>query len=217
MEYTIHIANVLYLLSYSMRDVLWLRILTVIAIGFLIPYFYLRSEPLMAPIYWNLLFTAINFYWIARLLNERRPVRLSDDEQRLCRLGFRTLTPREMLKLLKLAVWYEVSPGTCFVHTGDKLDRLIMIFTGKCEIRVNGRPVDCLADGQFIGEISYFTGEVADGDVIALEPTRYVCWPIEQLSGYLKRNPEMRASFQIILGRDLTRRLQRTWSHARDA
>ena len=112
MEYTIHIANVLYLLSYSMRDVLWLRILTVIAIGFLIPYFYLRSEPLMAPIYWNLLFTAINLYWIARLLNERRPVRLSDDEQRLCRLGFRTLTPRDMLKLLKLAAWHDTSPGT---------------------------------------------------------------------------------------------------------
>lgn len=214
MEYAIHIANVLYLLSYSMRDVLWLRILTVVAAGFLVPYFYFRSEPLMAPIYWNVVFTAIILYWIARLLNERRPIRLSDDEQRLCRLGFRMLAPREMLKLLNIAAWHEAPPGTCFVHTGDKLDRLIMIFRGKSEVRIDGRSADCLEDVQFIGEISYFTGEVAMADVIAVDTTRYACWPVDWLSSFLRRNPEMRASFQIILGRALTRRLARSWGPA---
>jgi hypothetical protein len=34
----------------------------------LIPYFYFRPEPLMTPIYWNLVFTALNIYWICRLL-----------------------------------------------------------------------------------------------------------------------------------------------------
>ncbi len=77
--------------------------------------------------------------------------------------------------------------------------------------------MECLGDGQFIGEISYFTGEVAEGDVITLEPTRYVCWPLSRLSGFLKRNPEVRISFQVIVGRDFTRPLQRTWSHVRDA
>ena len=42
MDYLINIANVLYLFSYLVRDILWLRILTVIAASFLIPYFYLR-------------------------------------------------------------------------------------------------------------------------------------------------------------------------------
>jgi hypothetical protein len=84
------------------RDILWLRILTVVAAACLIPYFYFRPEPLMTPIYWNLVFTALNIYWICRLLLERLPVKLSADEQRLCELVFRTMTPREMMTLLKL-------------------------------------------------------------------------------------------------------------------
>ncbi len=82
----IHTAKVLYLFAFMVRDILWLRILTVIAVACLIPYFYFRPEPLMTPIYWNLVFTALNLYWIVRLLLERRPVKLSEEEQRLCEL-----------------------------------------------------------------------------------------------------------------------------------
>src|SRR3546814_1855609 len=78
------------------RDILWLRILAVVATACLIPYFYIQPEPLMTPIYWNLVFAALNIYWICRLLLERRPVKLSAEEQRLCELVFRTMTPREM-------------------------------------------------------------------------------------------------------------------------
>ena len=92
----IHLANVLYLFAFMVRDILWLRILTVIAAACIIPYFYLRPEPLMTPIYWNLVFTALNVYWIVRLLLERRPVPMNEEEARLYQLAFRTMKPRDM-------------------------------------------------------------------------------------------------------------------------
>ena len=76
MEALIHSANVIYLVSYTMREILWLRVFTVIAATCLIFYFYLQPEPLLAPIYWNLLFIVLNIYWIVRLLLERRLRRL---------------------------------------------------------------------------------------------------------------------------------------------
>ena len=79
-ELLIHAANLLYLFAFMVRDILWLRILTVIAAAFLIPYFFFRPEPLITPIYWNLVFTGLNLFWIARLLLERRPVKLSAEE-----------------------------------------------------------------------------------------------------------------------------------------
>lgn len=91
-ELLLHVANILYLAAFMVRDILWLRILTVVAAFCLITYFYMRPEPLMPPIYWNLAFTALNVFWIARLLLERRPVNLSPEEQRLCELVFRTMT-----------------------------------------------------------------------------------------------------------------------------
>src|SRR5262245_17623764 len=76
----LHASNVLYLFAFMVRDILSLRILTIVAAACLIPYFYFRPEPLMTPIYWNLVFTALNIYWICRLLLERLPVKLSADE-----------------------------------------------------------------------------------------------------------------------------------------
>ena len=102
-ELLIHAANVLYMFAFMVRDILWLRLLTVVAATCLIPYFYFRPEPLMAPIYWNLAFTALNIFWIVRLLLERRPVKLSEEEQRLCELVFRTMRPREMPATVRLA------------------------------------------------------------------------------------------------------------------
>ena len=96
----IHAANMLFLIAYMVRDILWLRILTVIATLCLIPYYFTRPEPMMVPIYWSLVFAALNVYWIVHLLLERAPMKLNADEQRLCELVFRTMSPREMITLL---------------------------------------------------------------------------------------------------------------------
>ena len=74
MEGLLYGANILYLISYAVRDILWLRILTVVAASILIAYFWLLPEPLYTVVYWNLLFTGINIYWVTRLMLERRPV-----------------------------------------------------------------------------------------------------------------------------------------------
>ena len=211
MDYLIHIANILYLLSYSMRDILWLRILTVFAASCMMPYFYFQPEPLYPPIFWNLLFIALNLFWIARLLLERRPVKLTEDERRLCQIAFHTLTPREMKKILDLASWEKAEKGECFVTRGTALDRLILIHSGKADVVLESVKVDELQAGQFIGELGYFTDEVAAANVVANEATRYVAWPKHRLKLYLEKNADLRAAFQVILGSVLAKRLKDNW------
>lgn len=215
MEYLIHIANVLYIFSYSMRDILWLRILTIAAACFMLPYFYYLPEPLYPPIFWNLLFMTLNLYWIIRLLLERRPVKLSDDELQLCQIAFRTLSPREIKKILKLSSWKDADPGECFVSRDEPLERLILIYSGNADVEIEGKKIGQLHAGQFIGELAYFTDEVAAANVVATEKTRYVSWPKDQLKDFLDKDPDLRAAFQIILGSILAKRLKDTW--VRDA
>jgi hypothetical protein len=208
----IHVANVLYLFAFMVRDILWLRILTVIAASCLIPYFYFQPVPLMTPIYWNLTFTALNSYWIVRLFLERRPVKLSAEEQRLCELVFRTMTPREMIKILKLATWEEAATGECFVERDKPLDRLMVIFSGKACVEVDGRNVTELEPGQFIGSISYVTEETAPANIVSLEPTRYVSWPKSKLKEFMNKNPDLHSALKTTLAVDLTKWLQATWA-----
>ena len=208
----IHAANVLYLFAFMVRDILWLRILTVVAALFLIPYFYFQPVPLMTAIYWNLAFTALNLFWIVRLFLERRSVKLSAEEQRLCELVFRTMTPREMIKILKLATWEDAAAGECFVERDKPLDRLMVIYSGKACVEVDGRNVTELQAGQFIGSISYVTEETAPANIVSLEPTRYVSWPKAKLQDFMQKNPDLHAALKTTLAIDLARWLQATWN-----
>ena len=208
----IHVANVLYLLAFTVRDVLWLRSLSVAASAFLLPYFYFQPVPLMTPIYWNIAFTALNLFWIVKLVLERRPVTLNDDEQHLCELVFRTMTPREMIKILTLAEWKRAAAGECFVAQGAHLDRLMVIFSGSACVEYEGRNVAELAPGRFVGSISYLTEETAPANIVALEPTRYVCWSKARLKAYMKKNPDLHGALQSTLAVDLTRWLGASWA-----
>ena len=72
MELLINTANVLYLLSYFVRDMLRLRLLTVVAATLLTAYFYLQPEPLMVAVYWNVGFIGLNLFQIACLVSKSR-------------------------------------------------------------------------------------------------------------------------------------------------
>lgn len=208
MEYLIHVANVLFLCSYLVRDILWLRALSVIAGFCLIPYFYFRPEPSWAPIGWNIVFTALNLYQIARLLRERRPVRFTDEEQRLYQMVFRSLTPREFSRLLKLAHWQEAAPAECLVEQNQVLNRMMVIFSGAATVKVGGEAVAQLAAGRLVGEMSFLTGEKTSASVWAQLRTRYVSWPSAELKRFLADNTELRAALQLVIGADLATKLR---------
>ena len=68
MEVLIYAANVLYLLSYLVRDILYLRLLTIVAACCLVTYFYNQAEPLMTVVGWNLFFVTLNVLQLTRIL-----------------------------------------------------------------------------------------------------------------------------------------------------
>ncbi len=98
----------------------------------------------------------------------------------------------------------------CFVSRGSHLNDLMLIRSGRACVVVDGRQVQILKPGRFVDAISFLTDETAPTNLVALEPTRYVCRPRSRLKGYLRKNPELHAAIQAALGTDLTRRLQDT-------
>jgi hypothetical protein len=212
LEVLVNAGNLMYLFSYSVRDILWLRVLTVIGGLCLLPYYYLQPEPLMAPIYWNIVFMAINSYWITRLLLERRPVQLDTDEQRLYQLAFRTLTPREALNLFKLGTWRSSASGERLVKQGEAVDSLSILLSGRATAEASGRVVAEIGKGQFVGGIASFTEKkVAPIDITTTEPTRMMTWPKAVLRKVIEKNPDLGLAIEMALSVDMTRLLTDTW------
>jgi CRP-like cAMP-binding protein len=204
----IHVANVLYLGSYLVKDILWLRVLTVVAGTVLLAYYVFQPTPLWPAIAWNCLFTAINLRQIHVLLLERRPVRLTAEELALYQLAFRSFTPREFSKLLRIARWETVAQGERLVRRGEPLDRMMVIASGSAQVVLSGAaPID-LRPGRFVGEMSFLTGEPPNADVVAAAPTRLVAWPQAELRTFLGNDAELRAMLQMIIGEDLVAKLR---------
>ena len=99
MSLFIHLANLIYLGSYAVRDLLWLRCLTCCALCLGATYFATRPEPLLAPVIWQSVSAAINFVQILLILDRRRLQR-SDDYSECV---FSDLSRDQMLVLLRCA------------------------------------------------------------------------------------------------------------------
>ena len=206
----LHVANVLYLLAYLVRDILWLRILTVVAALCLLPYYFCCSEhPLYAPIAWNALFTVVNIVQIALLILERRPVFLGEDELRLYRTIFKTLKPREFLRLMGVAQWKRASPGQRLMEQGDPVTELMLLAHGSADIEVNRNRIASVAAGQFVGEMGFLTNQRASASVIAAAAIDYLAWPAEELRVLLADSPQLHIKVHGILGVDLVGKIRR--------
>jgi CRP-like cAMP-binding protein len=204
----IHVANILYMVSFVLKDILWLRIVAVLGNLCVLVALSLEAVPVKEAVAWNVLFFLINVVRIKLLLLERRPVQLSRDEQRLHDLTFRALTPRELLKLVALGRYHDKGEGEIIVAAGKKLDAVMVILDGRAAVKKDGDVIVELGEGRFVGEMSFLTGEAPAADVEALAPTRLVTWPTASLKDFLAENADLRASMQHVIGTDLVSKLR---------
>ena len=212
LDYFIHAANILLLAAYSVRDILWLRVLAVASSLAAIPYFLLQPTPLWAAFGWSILFTGINIFQAWRLLVERRPVKLTAEEEEVRRLVFRDLPPKKVLQVIGVGTWVSASPGERLIERGKPIEAISLIVRGKIQVAQEGRPLGELGPGEMVGSALLLSGARAEVDAVAAEVTRTIRWNAATLDRYLDANPDTRNLFQRHLARDLAGKVERLGS-----
>lgn len=208
-EYLVHISNLLLLVSYSVRDILWLRWFAVAAAVANVPYYLAQTTVLWPPVIWGGVFMLINIYQIGRIYFERRPVVLSADEQQLYDLGFRALRPREFVSLLLAGEWRNSARGDRIITHGQPVDRLCIPISGSIEVSRNGQRLGELPPGRIVGLAVAVTGEAPAFDATFTEPGRYMSWALPSLRKFLDRRPELRSALQQLASHDLATKIER--------
>ena len=205
-----HLASILTMAAYLLKDILWLRLLTILSCfaGIAFNYF-VPATPLWSVIYWNLLFATINIVQIAILIKERTGVHFTEEEKELHDTLFKNFAPFEFMKLMRVAKWMEAKPGDVLAVEEQQINAVMLIYNGLASVESHGREVAQLRDGNFIGEVSFIAGGTATATVRALQPTRYIAWPKVAINQLLNRNPSMRIAMQGLLSTDLTKKLMR--------
>jgi CRP-like cAMP-binding protein len=211
-NYFIHAGNILLLVAYSVRDILWLRLFAVAAALITIPFFVLQPTPLWEPIVWSAIFATINLLQSLRLFMERRPVKLSAEEEEVQQL-LPGLAPRKVLQVLSIGSWITAKAGERLIESGKRVGAVWLILGGKVKVTSGERVLGELGAGELVGSALLLSGVPADIDASPAEPVRAVRWEAEPLQKYLAADPEVRVVLQQFLARDLAGKLERSLSH----
>ena len=211
-DYLVHLSNILLLVSYSVRDILWLRWFAVGAALINIPYFLLQGTVLWPPVLWALVFTAINLFQITRIYLERRPVVLSEDERKLYDLGFQSLRPREFVALALVGEWRNAEPGERVVTEGEPVSGVCISITGSAEVHKQGDRLGALGPGHIIGTALALAGAPSPVQIVFTEPARYMRWSLPDLRAFMDKRPELRVTLQQLVNRDLAGKLEKLLS-----
>jgi CRP-like cAMP-binding protein len=159
---------------------------------------------LRTPIVWSLLFAAINLFQSWRLFVERRPMKLTPEEEEVRRLAFPDLPPRRVLQVLSLGVWTTAENGERLIESGKKLETILLIVQGRVRITRGDHALGELVAGNFVGSALLMSGVLSNVDAVVIEPVRALRWDLTTLESYLHANPETRIVMLRQLSRDLS-------------
>jgi CRP-like cAMP-binding protein len=205
-----HLAFALILLSFLVRDIVWLRALSIAASLASIAYNYFEpATPMWLVIGWNVVFILVNFVQIVLLYRERRGVEFSEVEKEVYETNFKRLSPVEFMRLLRIATWRDVEGGAILVDASEGQADVVLIYSGHAIVEKNGRTLTELRGGDFVGEMSFLTGQPAAARVTTVEPSRCLVWKRPALKALLDRNPSMRSAMHAELSDDMAKKMAR--------
>jgi hypothetical protein len=207
-DYFIHAANLLLLVAYSVRDILWLRLFAVGASVVSIPYFLLQPATLWAPLGWTVVFAGVNLVQSWRLFMERQPIKLTPEEEEVRQLLFKDLPPRKVLQVLSIGSWVTLKPGERMIESGTVPDAVSLIIGGKVRVTRDSDIVGVLGAGQLVGSALILSGLQADVEAVVESPVRAMRWQVATLERYLNANPDTRTAMQRHLARDLAMKVE---------
>jgi hypothetical protein len=203
-----HLAFGLIAFSFLVKDIFWLRIVSIIASLFSVFYNYvIPLEPMWLAINWNFIFIVVNIYHIAIILYEKREVKMDDKDQELYDTLFKEMTPVEYLKISRAAKWEMVKAGQRIITQGMPVPDLYLIYNGTVDVLVDKDQIAELKDGEFVGEMSFLTEKVATATCKVRYDAQCLVWKQKEFKELLKRNPSLYFTIQSVLSAQVSDKL----------
>jgi len=203
-----HLAFGLIAFSFLVKDILWLRVVSILASLFSVFYNYtIPADPMWLAINWNIVFILVNLYHVAVIVYEKRPIKMAPKDKELYETLFSEMTPVEFLKITKIAEWRPFVSGEKIIRHGTPVTDLILIYNGTVDVVVDNKWVAELKDGQFVGEMSFLTGKPAAATCIVKHDCECLVWKQPEFKELLKRNPSLYFTIQSVLSAQVSNNL----------
>ena len=203
-------SNLAYVAAYLVKDIFWLRILSIGGSLMVIPYFLLQPEPLWTPLFWAFVFIVINAFRTWQIFRERQSAELTSDEEALYNQGFSRLSSQQFRKLSAAGTWRDLEVGQMLQSGGDPGPMVTAVASGKLEVSRNGKLLGSYGPGDLLGaclfeDFSESLQELLDSRVVA--PARVLQWDAGKLKQLTQSDPELEFVLDKLAGSALVAKL----------
>lgn len=203
-----NLAFVLTTIAYTVKDIVWLRTLSILSSVTWITYLFTRSEVLWISVFWNCVFIGINAVRIVLLYREARSIRLTEEERSLRETLFPQLSLVDFARLVSAGRWVKLEPGAVLIEQGKPVQDVLLVCEGSAAVEIDGVPVRHTAGLEFLGEVSFLTHDVAAATVRVAAPMRALAWPHDALRALLRESLAIRFALRSVMSGDLARKLK---------
>lgn len=195
-------------LSSLVSNIFWLRLLTLFgSIIASVCYWLLVEKVEYQVLSAAIIIISINLYKIWRISREAAHMHFSENEILLHQKVFADLNQQQYMALMRIAVWRDVHAGEIIVNKGEQVACLSLIFNGMFKVDVGKSHYIEIRDGQFIGEMSYVSGNPGSGTVTAEEDSLLIEWPQDALKALVAQDHVIGNCIQALFNADLMKKL----------
>ena len=201
------------LIALLFRDILWLRVVSVLGTLLIFPMYIFSDEIGWTSIGWNSAHIVINSIQVVILILLRRPLVLKGVEKQIHTSIFYAITTRTFDKIFKLAKFEEYVNNTELIHIDEPIHNLYLVINGDVEVTLQDDTKRIVSSNTFLGEQAFITGETASATVrILSDRATLLKWDHQTLQNFLNKDVALSNTFDLILTSDIIEKLRRMGS-----
>lgn len=151
---------------------------------------------------------------ITRLFIINSRLRFTPDEQAFLDQAMPHLPKADARKFLNTALTINGETGTQLTWEGEPIKHLIFLVEGEAAVFSGGVDVARIANGNYIGDVTYLLGEPATASVKLSMPSRYLSFEVEALRAFLAKNTATRRQLEESAADNLRKKLTATTKRA---
>ena len=110
-------------------------------------------------------------------------------------------------KLMKAGIWNSYAENIKIINENEATEKLFYLVDGEVEVKIKDRQIAKIKKENFIGEMSFLSGELPTADVTTLAPAKILNWEKGRLRLLIEKNDDLRQEIHSIFSNDLILKL----------
>lgn len=199
-----HLSYIIFAFGTGFRNIIYLRTSLIIASVLQIFYtIYSLDDIFKTPIVWSVAIIVINLFQVAYILYYKRFMNLSHNEKDVFNMMGGRMDIMNFKKFMNAGNWVTYPENQKIIAENEAIEKLFYLVDGEVEVKIKDNQIATIKKGNFLGEMSFLSGELPSASVTSITPAKILTWDKGKLRMLMEKNDDFKHEIYSIFSNDL--------------